>query len=194
MAQLVVSPTVQQQIRCQNTTNWADSRNGVTQFTGEGGYLACYVIPSTYYGIRRLFVTFDTSALPDNAIIDSASVDVNNGGGTLNIAQNHCLVTHTSASNTTIVASDFTQLTLNSPPEGATRQAMRTDTQTQTFALNATGLSWISLTGYTKLCLRSSLDVDNSQPALGNNSVICGFGSLTINYHLPVTGNFFNFF
>lgn len=64
-----------------------------------------------------------------------------------------------------MVVEDFDQ---SGTTEGADRQTITT-TGWKTFALNATGLSWISKTGYTKLGLKTALDIDNTAPVDASN-------------------------
>ena len=61
---------------------------------------------------------------------------------------------------------DFDALTLNSPSEGtASRVDMNVASGSPiTYTLNATGLGWISATGWTKLGIRFSGDIDNATP------------------------------
>ena len=121
------------------------------------------------YTVARIYLPFDTSALNDATTINSATLVVNQvdtaGEGTRGVG----LIQTTQASNTSLAVGDFDALTVNSPTEGATRVTCDS-TGDKTWTLNASGLSWIVKTGYTKLGLRMDKDIDNSTPTARNYS------------------------
>lgn len=126
----------------------------------------CRVWYSTWYYIDRLFFQFDTSALPDTAVIDSVtfSVYVESIGWS---GEEFGLVQNTTASNTTLVTADYGKC---GTPEGATEGASRvsiTTTGWKTFTFNATGRSWVNRTGYTKIGIRPSQDLQKIWSADG---------------------------
>ena len=115
------------------------------------------------YNIDRLFFPFDTSSLPDDATIDSATfsfyITAHGGTNTLGIVQT------SQADTTTLVTEDYDQCgSIHSATEGATRLnlASLTDAAYNVFTLNATGLGFISKTGTTKLGMRFGYDLDDS--------------------------------
>lgn len=122
------------------------------------------------YNISRLFLPFDTSNLGDSDSISSAILSVcpetSNGDDD---AASVCLIqTSQAGGGASLVDGDFDQV---GSTEGATRIAFSSltpDTYAN-FSLNATGLSWISKTGYTLLGLRTDRDLDNNAPT-GINS------------------------
>ena len=150
------------------------------------------------FDISRCFLPFDTSSLPDDATIDSATlsiyVTVKNDADIVSLV----LVQTTQASTSSLVLDDFDQCgTLNSPTEGAARITVSglTLNAYNDFTLNATGLTWISKTGFTKLGIRISRDGDNSEPTGVNNMVLSAFEEtgtsqdpkLVINYTIATT-------
>jgi hypothetical protein len=131
-----------------------------------------------FFYISRSFLLFDTSALPDNATINSATFAVyvtattnsdNDGDDTLN------LVTTTPASNTALSTADYDQV-------GSVNQATPLDITSlstnayNTFTLNGTGLGNISKTSITKFGLREGHDFINSKIATGMSNYV-GFSS-----------------
>jgi len=163
---------------------------------------------SCYYDMGRIFLLFDTSALPNNATISAATLSVyvtakdngdNDGDDTLNV------VTTTPASNTALSTADFDQL-------GTTLQASAIDiTSISTgaytdFTLNSTGRGNISLTSITKFGLREGHDVGNVQIAEGSTNGITAYSAdqtgtandpkLAVTYTIPAAfsmGNWFPF-
>jgi len=127
------------------------------------------------YWLARLALPFDTSALPDDATITGATLyvypttkwDVDTNGA-VRVVQN------TTASATSLNADDYDQIgSINDPAAGATDSDI-TGISTGSYLsipLNATGLSWISKTGVTKLGLRESHDATDSAPASGLNGI-----------------------
>lgn len=146
--------------------SWTTIRNG-TSGSFEGDYLGAEDITTNWFSIYRAGFTYDTSSIPDGATISSSTFSISTNGGTLNNAQNIGLVTHTWANPVSPVGDDYDQF---GSTEGCdSRYALSTTNPTNySFALNSTGLSWISKTGYTKLALRSSKDLDNSAPTARN--------------------------
>jgi len=118
------------------------------------------------YNIDRMFFPFDTSGIGAGATVTAATFKLMRwlSSGT----RTYAIIQTTQASITALVVGDYDNLTLNSPPEGATRKAivdLAADGTYNDFALNATGLGWIIVDGSTKLGVREgSKDVDNSAP------------------------------
>ena len=124
------------------------------------------------YNCHRSFFPIDTSALPDNASISAASLFLYTASYNADEdGQNFCLVQATQASVTQLTTDDYDECgALNNPTEGAARIPTPATTEVwNEFVLNTNGIEWISLTGYTKFGVRSSLDVDNIAPT-GYNS------------------------
>lgn len=122
----------------------------------------------TDYDIGRFFLPVDTSGIPDTATITAATLYVylgnatdadNDGDDWVNVVQT------SQASPTALVSGDFDQAgAVSNPTEGSTRKDLTglATGQYHSFALNATGLTWVSKTGYTLLGLREGHDALNS--------------------------------
>lgn len=124
--------------------------------------------------IRRGFITFDTSDLPDDSTILTASLFMDNDGsvGSPEVA----LIQTTQADPEALAVSDYSALTLNSAPEGASRRSSFTSGYDE-WEFNTTGKGWISKTGFTKLGLREAHDMDNSDPSGGSYYIFFWYSS-----------------
>lgn len=115
----------------------------------------------TYY-ISRGFWPFDTSALPASPTISAAVlsfyIDDVHAADTDSVA----VVQSTQASNTALVVEDYDQI--GSTSGGSITFASITVNQYNDIALNATGISWISDSGFTKLATRTLNDLNNVTP------------------------------
>ena len=143
------------------------------------------------YNIDRGFMVFDTSSLPDNAVITSVTLEVTgtfkNDSGTdactYNVFDSTC--------SDTIVAGDF-DLVGTTPYATAIAFASWNGAGTNTWTFNATGIAAINLAGLTKICLReAAFDVANTAPAgvryVGYSSVSTS-PVLTITYTATAEG------
>ncbi len=117
--------------------------------------------------IWRGFVPIDTSALPDNAIISSCSLfiyvtgtrdDDNDGYDYINVVQTD------QPSNTSLTVDDYNNCgATNNPTTGAGNKDI-TNISISAYTeliFNSTGISWINLTGYTKLGIRTGHDIED---------------------------------
>lgn len=125
--------------------------------------------------IMRGFTPFITSGLDETKTIIQAVVSlVFTGVTNPDTGATAGLVLTTQASMTSITATDYSALTLNSPTEGMTRKLLSdfvVDSSTYTnFILNATGISWIDMVGNTKLGWRVGGEIDNTPPASGKQN------------------------
>ena len=119
---------------------------------------------SALYKMLRSFVPIDTAGIADTDTVTAAVLNLyftaslnqdNDGDDWINVVQT------TQASPTSIAAGDFDQCgAIDNPVEGSTRWDMtgQTTGQFHTWALNATGLGWVSKTSYTLLGLREGHD------------------------------------
>ena len=140
-----------------------DSVDGTVQ--SERIYAGQYKYPGTYYEIYRGFIFFDTSELPDDCTIISATLS---------------LCTAADGAYT-----DFDIVIQNGQPDYPHDPLMPDDYDKTHYTgnggsfntvdlaivggynaipLNSDGLDWIVKTGTTKLCLRSSRDIDSIVP------------------------------
>ena len=114
------------------------------------------------YTIVRAFFTFNTAGIPDDAVIESATLSIymdtitNADTTSLNIVQS------TQASNTDLVVGDFDAC--GTTVGGSLALADITNSAVNVITFNSTGLGFINKTGYTALCIRISNDVTNNTP------------------------------
>jgi len=120
--------------------------------------------------VTRTFFPIDTSAIPDNAIITSATLYLypgqlddgdNDGNDFITVIQ------ASQANPASLTVNDFNKCgATNNPTEGANRIDI-TNMSTSAYSawtLNSTGLGWISKTGYTLLCVREGHDALDDIP------------------------------
>lgn len=116
-------------------------------------------VPNWY--IYRGFLFFDTSALPDGAVISAVILSIYpyqhtvTGGDFDLIVQNG----QPTYPHDSLVSGDFLYSHYSSDG-GSINSSTFTDDTYNDITLNATGRGWINKTGTTKLCLRSSKDID----------------------------------
>ncbi|NUM25537.1 MAG: hypothetical protein HUU49_02815 [Candidatus Buchananbacteria bacterium] len=160
-----------------DTTTWETVRTATagtsSDHTGAYAYTGGGESPfNSNRFLYRAFFPFDTSALPDDATINSAALVLNSAvnflypdeWGFVTVVQS------TQSSVSSLGAADFGLCgAINSPVEGSSR-VFGTDIGTNpVFSLpfNTTGISWINKTGYTKLGLREGHDISGVQPSGG---------------------------
>lgn len=128
--------------------------------------------------IDRSFFAFDTSGLTSAATVTAATFKVwvvatpNDAG----VFGSLCLVGGTQASTSSLATTDFgscgtTELATRLAVSGLTTGAYNT------FTLNSSGIAAINKTGYTKLCIRHSSDLDNSAPTTYTYCGVSGYYS-----------------
>ena len=147
------------------TSGSAASYTGTTLNVNSGKY------NSTKYKIERPFLPFDTSSLPDNAVVSTAKLKVyvdsklnddNDGDDWVTVAQG------SEASPTSLVTADYDNAgSVSNPTEGIDNTERKDITGVSTgqylvFTFNTTGKGWVSKTGNTKLALREGHDDINS--------------------------------
>ncbi len=152
-------------------TTWNTIHDGGTgtsvSYTDVISFVWSYVNTGTYFAITRGFIPIDTSGIDDAANILSAMLYLfcyeftdgdNDASAYINIGQ-------TSQPNHTILAvADFDALTIDAPPLGCDTNVDITNINIAaytTFALNATGLGWISKTNHSLFGLREGHDIDD---------------------------------
>lgn len=138
-----------------SATTTDDSGTSLTVTTEDAG------VSNKYNEIYRVATLFDTSSIPNAAVISAATLSTFGNTTTNVLSQSIGVVTCTPASNVALQASDYAQFQ-------ATRQA--TDINISSLSasayndwpLNATGLSNINVSGITKFGFRLAGDIDNS--------------------------------
>jgi len=134
---------------------YADTQS--TSWIGQRYYNSAYDVP-------RHFAYFDTSALPDDATITSATLKLY---GWADWSYTDFDITVQNGQPTyphdPLVVGDFDKSYYSS--DGGTLNTSSFQVESyNSITLNATGMGWISLTGMTKLCLRSSREIAGTTP------------------------------
>jgi hypothetical protein len=162
---------------------WANIRNEAGSMADDSGtangigvLIQAFTTSNTWHNLYRGYTLFDTSSLPDNAVISAATVsgygsDATNG---LNLADAKLNVfSGVPASNTALAATDFAIAKFGSTAycDTGITYANWSTAGYNDFALNATGIAAISLTGITKFGWREQIyDAAAGTPAWTNNA------------------------
>lgn len=147
-----------------------DATSGTADYTGTSG-VVCQndKVNASQYDVTRYFFPIDTSALPDGATVtaatfqwwftaDSAPTAFNPDSDAVSLIQT------SQASTSSLTANDFDNVGTTKGATDLNFASVSTTAGYQKMELNATGLGWISKTGYTLLGLRSKNDIANSAP------------------------------
>lgn len=117
------------------------------------------------YLIMRMAMPFNTSSLPDSDTIDSATLSVFPQGTTRSgDGSSATIVSYTGGTNS-IAASAYNKTNYGVTSGGATLLSSMSSGAYRDITLNATGLSYISKTGYTAIALRDSGDISSTVPS-----------------------------
>jgi len=158
---------------------WDTIHDGLTGSAAD--YTATIAICEVYnnsskHRMARLFLPIDTSGLPAGASISAADLKtygseiVNSVGDD---TYDYVRVVQTSQANTsTLGTDDFDQCgSINNPTAGANDTDLDTLSTSayNTISLNATGISWITDSGVTKLGLRQGHDAQDNEPGVGRD-------------------------
>jgi hypothetical protein len=167
-----------------STQTWATVHNAtsgdVASYTDTYSHAESYEDSegTNWNGIVRSFLPFDTSLLPDGATITAANLSIyvsatvdedNDGYDYVNVVQT------TQASPSSLIVGDYNNCgAVNSPPTGATAIDITgiSSSAYTNFALDATGISWINLTGWTYLGLREGHDISGHTIATNKDSSV----------------------
>jgi len=166
-------------------SSWANVRGATTgdsvSTTNVAGNSRSNVGPTEWY-IDRGFMSFDTSALPDDAIISAVTlqasitvIDGDNDGDDYVV-----IVESTQASATTLTTADFNNAGATA---GSDTYDLTGGTGSVTFTFNATGRGWVNVAGNTLLAIREGHDMLNHQIAdAGQDYGTLTSISLTVTY------------
>ena len=144
---------------------------------------------ANYYRNRRGFLFFDTSGLPDDALITSATIKIGDYAQVGNHADIPFNIILRSGDNAgaSIEVEDY-DLTLYG---GDNLGELTTPANYLDFTLNDLGLAHIKKTGITKFVLLSEEDINNSPPGEGESNEeyvvysLIPANTITITYFLP---------
>jgi len=161
------------------------------------------------FSIYRTFLPFDTSAIPAEAVITSATLSIYPTSVSIienDLGENYLGVVQTTQANSTILSNtDYNECGATTTPTlGATMNLVdMTANAYNIFTLNSTGLTWIKKNGETSSCgttagvtclgLRTGHDIDNVTPTqFGTQTIIStledtsgNYPYLTITYYVP---------
>lgn len=174
-----------------------DCATGTVQSVTSAAITLGQLNSSGAYDIWRLGIYFDTSALPDDAVISAGVITLTRAGGTATQAFDVTIVNGDDLADP-MVSADYGDLL-----DDTTALANTVDTDTwaagvaKDFTLTAGGRAKISKTGTTKFGIRSSRDINSNAPADGvledisirsaNDSQEARKPKLTITYTSPPT-------
>jgi hypothetical protein len=116
------------------------------------------------YYVDRGALFFDTSSLPDNVYITSATLSLY-GEYDFSTTDFNITVVDGSSLNDPLVAGDYSYLRNQTTSGGAFNTAGFSTSGYNDIPLNAAGMGWISKTGMTKFGLRSSRDITPTEPS-----------------------------
>ena len=133
------------------------------------------------YTVYRGALYFDTSAIPDGATITSATLKIACNADASDTDFN---ITITNGQPTyphdPFVTGDYAKANYADTSGGSLTTSGITLDAYKDIAVNATGLTWINLTGTTKLLLRSSRDISGTSP--GGFEDVLLYGADNANY------------
>lgn len=146
------------------TTTWAAVHSAATgdlaDYTNTAtGMASVWKVSASDWRIYRSFFPTDTSAIADGDTISAASFFYTYDSNIGNVDSTTYEIVQTSqASTSSLTTADYDALTFTSGGSGAFT------TGTNEITLNATGLSWISKTGVTKIGGINSYDLSDTSP------------------------------
>lgn len=127
-------------------------------------------ISNLWFNMYRGILQIDTSALPSDAVISSATLSLYCSYKTDSFSQSVGITSSSPASTSTVSSSDYDIANYGSTRFSSDKTLSSiTVNAYNDFALNASGINAISLTGYTKMAIRLSADIDNSEPSWSSN-------------------------
>jgi len=154
---------------------WAtthNAANGTANGISADEYLMARYF-STVYTVYRMFQIVDTSALPDDAVISSATVGFW-GLGSGGTDPRHYNI-YSSTAGDTLANSDYQSCGTTAFSDTSVAHSAWTTGSYNTWAMNATGIAAISKTGKTKFSIREAdKDVANTAPAVDVNNYVHG--------------------
>ena len=182
-------------------TAHADTTSGSLGYGSSWNWVGQTYYTGDTYGIYRGGVYFDTSALPDNAVVTAAVIKLYGYADQSTGRDFSVTIVDGSALTTPITATSYGGLLSKTVSLGSINtSAGWLTTGYNSIPLNAAGLALISKTGASNFGIRSSLDIATSAPGAGTEEVI-GFWSqdkgtgyipaLEVTYTLGQPGDFY---
>ncbi len=165
-----------------NSAAWSTARNatsGIASYTtaANTSWVGTGCTSSSVVNLSRGFLAFDTSALPDNAVISEATLHLYVSATSKSVSDENssiAVVQGLQTNTTSLTGTDYAKAgnPVASPTPGSSAiniGALQVPGYNE-WALNTAGLGWISRTGYTKLALREGHDIANSWPSYVMNA------------------------
>lgn len=161
-------------------SDWATCRGagtgyGATTTASYDHIIKCGKISDGKYRIQRGYIPIDTSGLDDGVTITGATLKMdiyefnypdNDGYDFVTVVQS------SQASPTALEVADYGRVGSTEGLDSGDRIDMSGATGGyQEFVLNATGIGWISKTGYSQFCLREGHDFSNHAYVGSNNTL-----------------------
>ena len=118
------------------------------------------------YGIYRIFLPFDTSAIDDSETIETAQVRLWCGTPNTPPARLSYIVQGSQASTSELTTDDYDACgtTIGSDGIAPAAETGYNGTGFHYWTLNSVGKGWVNKKGYTKLCLRDANDISDTDP------------------------------
>jgi hypothetical protein len=184
---------------------------GAAQLTGQPNYYTCrnaengdyaynntcmvgqwyWGSPSYIYYCYRGFIFFDTSGLPNNAIITEATLNMDSLASDDSEDNFNIILRGASSVGDAVVVGDYHLTHYNGENLGElTTNPPSTSDNYCHFALNIAGRNYINIGGLTKFVLLSEEDIDNSPPThreFVTYQTVLSKIILTITYFEPIT-------
>ena len=153
--------------------SWSTVRSATTGTfadpTGTTGKMeSSYFVATNRFDISRFFMPTDTSGITDTDTIDSATLYTYLTSSLDDDSTTIVAIETSQASTTTLATSDFDAVSFTSG--GSITLASCSTSAYNGISLNATGLTWISKTGTSKIGVIIGLDQSNTSPSTGANS------------------------
>jgi hypothetical protein len=144
--------------------NWNTCRGTTTGSIRQASFQNGQLLTSPFFN-ERSFFTFDTSDLPDDAVIQSATLSLTGAGSFSNPPEVRQYQIYDSTHSDTVVAGDY-DLRGTTPLSNTKANTDLFFTGQTTWTFNATGLANISLTSFTKFSLyENTIDYNNVAPS-----------------------------
>jgi len=137
-----------------------------------------YVAGTTRYTVRRGGVIFDTSALPDDAVITSATLSFYGFASGQGVAMSLTVVNGADIDWGVYDPADYGDLLDDTTSFGSIASSSWVNESYNDITLNASGLAVISLTGNTVFALRSSRDISATTPSDGVTEYVQFYGGV----------------
>jgi len=175
-----------------------DAATGTVQGTNTAQVGQVYVSAISFYTVSRLMLMFNSAALPDDAVIIQARINVYGHDGGSGLPDNDFYLVAQSGMPTyphmPVVSADYDEAHYTGDG-GFLHTSDWSLSSYNVVLLNGTGIGWVSKTGWTKFALRSSDDIADTSPGANEYNIVnvktYEYGmtyapALSVYYSLPV--------